>query len=214
MTIADIQLKLQSNKSADRRSAAKTIGKLCIKQLGETLLQSFIKEKKDSRTWETKVEMILSLGLIDYKKAIPEVEIIIEKNLSYDMITYTAAKTYVRLMRTSINDALPVIKLLKSGGLSLVSGALNPLGNDKMMPPCDEINKLISLSWDLHQHKDRIGNENGYLDPRYGLALACAGWDKKLTAPFLNHCLNTAGSDNILKEVAASALRGKYGKSR
>jgi hypothetical protein len=214
MSALEIDLKLKSNKSSDRRQAAKSVGKLVLKELGTVLLDAYINEKRDFRTWETKVEMILSLGLIDYRAALSEIELIVKANLSHDMITYAAAQSYVRLKRKSLHDATPAIELLKSGGLSLVSGALIPLGNDRMTPSSDEIIELVKLSWDLHRRKDRIGNESGYLDPRYGLALACAGWDKKLTTSFLSHCLATYGKDISIKNVAENSLKGKYGKSR
>jgi hypothetical protein len=210
----EIETKLKSTKSSDRRQAAKTIGKLKIKEAGELLFEAFLKEKKDLRTWETKVEMILALGLIEYKAALSEIETITEANLPYDMVTYAAAITFVRLKRESLADSSPAIRLLTSGRLSLVSGALIPIGNDRMIPSDNEISELINLSWDLHQHPDRIGLERGYLDPRYGLALACAGWKKDLTNPFLNHCLATIGKDAMLKSVVELALKGKYGKTR
>lgn len=212
MTIQEIELKLRSSKSSDRKLAARSIGKLALKELGGELLNAYIKEKKDVRTWETKLEMILSLGLIDHKAALPEIEIIIKTNLALDAVTSVAARTYVRLKRKSINDAAPVIELLKTGGLSVVSGALNTLGNDRMMPSDEEINELIKLSWDLHRHKDRVGKEFGLMDPRYGLAFACAGWDRHLTRSFLDHCLDTTSEkEPWMKVVVESSFKGKYG---
>ncbi|MET0637488.1 MAG: hypothetical protein ABWZ25_15760 [Chitinophagaceae bacterium] len=199
--------KLSSKKSAERRKAAKDIGKQKITTLSEELFNAYLEEKKDKRTWETQTEMILSLGLIDYKPALSVIEPIVFLNASHDMITYASAQTYVRLKRKSIHDAQPIIELLKFGGLSLVDGALNPLAYDKMMPPREEIIELIQLSRDLHNHKDY---ERGYSDPRYGLAAACAGWDKKITEDFLNHCLATAGMDNSLIHAAEGSLKGKY----
>jgi hypothetical protein len=206
----DILYKLSSTKSADRRSAAKEAGKQMITELGEAIFEAYCKEKKDGRTWETKVEMIVSLGLINYKHAIPDIETIVQQNKPHDMITYAAAQSYVRLKRQSIYDAQPIIELLRDSGLSVVDGALVPLGHDHMIPPKDEILKLIELGWDLHRHKDRLGNERGYADPRYGLALACSGWDKQLIIPFLKHCLETSENDSSFKRVVANAIKGKY----
>ena len=214
MNKEEVREKLCSTKSAERRKAAREIGKNKLVDLSEDIFVAFIKERKDSRTWETQFEMILALGLVDYKPALPEIKLIVGINKTHDMITYAAAQTYVRLKRKSTNDALPVIELLQFGGLSLSDGALNPLGYDKMMPPKNEIMELIKLGWDLHRHKDRLGKEKGYCDPRYGLAAACAGWDKSLVCDFLNHCIATAGTDISLKSVAEKSLNSRYSKLR
>ncbi len=211
MTTEEIKIKLHSTKSADRRRAAKEIGKLKLTGFADDLYQAYLKESKDKRTWETQVEMILALGLLDYKNAIKEIEAIIRANDPHDMITYAAAQTYVRLKRKSLNDASPVLELLQFGGLSTVDGCLNPLGYDKMQPDENQIKELIKLSWDLHKHKDC---ELGYGDPRYGIAAACAGWDRQLTKDFLEHCLATANRDTPLKYVSENSLKGKYVKLR
>jgi hypothetical protein len=210
MAIDEILVKLQSTKSDERRKSAKEIGRQKITGLGEALFNAYCKEERDSRTWETKVEMILALGLIDYKQAICKIDEIVDKNKPHDMITYAAAQTYVRLKRKFLNDAEPVIELTKFGGLSVVSGALHAITFDKMLPANTEIIELLELGWNLHKHKDRIGHENGYLDPRCYLASACAGWDKQLTRPFLNYCLETAGKDATLKKAVEYAIKGKY----
>jgi hypothetical protein len=75
-----------------------------------------------------------------------------------------------------------------------------------MTPSKGEIAELIALGWDLHKHKDRVGVEYGYLDPRYGLVLACARWDKELTRPFLDHCLATSAKDPRLGRVLADVF--------
>jgi len=214
MTTEEIKTKRHSTKSADRNRAAKEIGKLKLTHFADDLYQAYLKETKDKRTWETQVEMILDLGLLDYKNALTEIDTIIKANNPYDMITYAAAQTYVRLKRKSLNDASPVLELLQFGGLSTVDGCLNPLGYDKMQPDENQIKELIKLSWDLHKHKDRLGHEGRYREPRYGLAATCAGWDRQLTNDFLEHCLATADRDTPLKYVSENSLKGEYVKLR
>lgn len=69
MTTEEIKTKLHSTKSADRRRAAKEIGKLKLTDFSEDLYQTFLKEATDKRTWETQVEMILALGLsVDFQQ--------------------------------------------------------------------------------------------------------------------------------------------------
>ncbi len=211
MTLDDIKIKLFSKKSGDRKRAAKEIGKQNLTLLADDLYNAYLKEIADKRTWETQVEMILALGVLDFKNALPQIEQIVRANISHDMITYAAAQTYVRLKRNSLNDATPVLELLKFGGLSIVSGCLNPLGYDKMLPNENQINELIKLTWDLHKHKDY---DSGYSDPRYGIAAACAGWDKNLTKDFLEHCIATANGNTPLEYVSENSLKGKYVKLR
>jgi hypothetical protein len=209
MTIDEIRTKLQSTKSTDRKRAAKEIGKAKLMDLATDLYNAYLIEVMDKRTWETQVEMILGLGLLDYKNALQEIEQIVTTNKPNDMITYAAAQTYVRLKRQSLSDATPALELLQFGGLSTVDGCLNPLGYDRMMPEESQVKELIKRSWDLHKHKDRQG---GYCDPRYGLVAACAGWGKPLTKDFLEHCLATG--DAPVKYVAENSLKGKYVKLR
>ncbi len=212
MTTEEIKTKLHSTKSTDRRRAAKEIGKNEITGFSEELFSKYLVEKKDKRTWQTQVEMILALGLLNHKTVLIEIEPIIRKNNPHDMITYASAQTFVRLKRQSLTDAVPVLELLKFGGLSVVDGCLNPLGYDKMQPSNNHIEELIKLCWNLHKHKDRIGQESGFCDPRYGLVAACAGWEKQLTKEFLEHCILTG--DSPVKYVAEKSLKGKYVKLR
>ena len=209
MTQDELKTLLTSKKSKDRLRAAKQIVKSMIYDLAEDLLMAYRKELSDSRTWQTQVEMIKSIGLLRIDDAITLIDPIIQENKEHDMITYAAAECYVRLQRETINDATPVIELLKFGRFSIVDGCLNPLGYDRMIPTDTQIKELIELSWNLHKNKER-----GHTDPRYGIAAACAGWNPELTNGFLNHCLETANNDTPLKYVAENSLKGKYVRLR
>jgi hypothetical protein len=192
MTIEEVKEKLFSRKSSDRLSAAKRISREKLAELGDDLFNAYTKEKKDSRTWEVQSEMIKALGLLDYKAALLYIESIVRKNTPHDAITINAATTYVQFKRKSIYDAQPVLELLSFGNTSVICGALKALAVDKMLPPDNEIDEIIEISWDINKHKDRIGYEYGLTDPRQYLAIACAGWDNPLCAGFLNHCIETA----------------------
>lgn len=200
---------LKSTQSPLRRRAAKLIGKLRISKFGKELFEAYLREREDKRTWETQMEMIKSLGLIGFKPALKIVEQICKINNPHDAITSAAAETYVRLKRKSLSDATPILELLEFGKLSVAHGAVDPLGYDRMTPSKDQVLKLIKLCWNLGKNKG-----TGYGDPRYGIAAACAGWDKELTTPFLEHCLKTAGRETGLEYVAKNSLKGKYVKLR
>jgi len=222
MTTDEIREKLNSKKSADRKRGAKEIGKLKIYELVEELYLKYLTEKADTRTWETQCEMIKALGNVDFKKAIPEMEQIVQKNLPHDMITSVSATTYVQLKRSSINDASVVVELLETGSVSVICGAHLALAIDKMIPEEHDIKKILSLSKDINKHKDRIGLEYGLIDSRIYLAIACANWNIELTRDFLNHCIETAYNINSfgkpvinqnLIDVCQNSLKGKFSKA-
>ncbi|WP_316771533.1 HEAT repeat domain-containing protein [Pedobacter frigiditerrae] len=198
---------LKNSASGKRRSAAKKIGKNEIIQLGDELYNAYLKEREDKRTWETQTEMILALGKIGYQKALPELKHIIDKNEPHDMVTIASARSYVRLKRKDLNDAQPVIELLKTGNFSVISGATSILTFDDMKPSISEIETIISIFDGKKEEEIAI---KGYGDIREYLISAMSKWDKKLCAEYLNQFIN---ADNAkLKAIAEDALKGK--KSR
>ena len=219
MTIDEIKEKLASKKSPDRRRAAKEIGKTKAAELGDLLYESYLNERKDTRTWETQVEMIKALGLLEYKNAIAEIEDIVRTNIPHDTITHYAATAYVRLKRERVNDAQPVIELLQFGNICVINGALEVLAFDQMRPEAETIREILILSRDIHTRKDKVV---GIVDGRKHLAIACANWDLALTSDFLNHVIATAyyissqGKpvlDQHLVDVCQNSLKGKFSKA-
>jgi hypothetical protein len=166
--------------------------------------------------------MIKALGSIDFKKAINEVEQIVQTNIPHDMMTVVSATTFVQLKRKSINDGSPVLELLEFGSVSVIHGALLALAIDQMKPDENEVRKILSYCRDINKHKDRIGHEFGFMDSRQYLAIACANWDIELTKDFLNHCIDTALDINSfgkpvinqnLIDVCQNSLLGKFSKA-
>lgn len=207
-TQAELRERLGASKSAQRRSAAKTIGRERLTELADALHEAYLAEREDSRTWETQYEMLVALGLVGHMAALPDIEPIVRANEPHDMITYGAAQAYVRLSRDSLADAAPSLELLEFGRLSVVDGCLVPIGRDRMMPDTPSIRALTEGAWDLHRHPDRVGKEAGLMDPRDSLAAACALWDSDLVRPFLEHCMATG--DQPLRRVAEASLEGRY----
>lgn len=222
MTREELIGKLTSKKSVDRRRAAKEIRKKKLSELGDELYNAFLKERKDKRTWETQTEMIKAIGEIRFKKAIADIETIVKQNIPHDSVTMASATTYVQLKIKSINDVLPVIELLEFGSISVITGALNALAIEQLVPSKNDIEQLLNKSWDINKHKDRVGHEYGLIDPRIYLAIACANWDKDLTKKFLNHCIETAYNISRFEKpvlnanlvaVCENSLKGKFSKS-
>ena len=221
MNIDETKEKLVSKKSKDRRRAAKEIEKNKLADLADILYQAYKKEVNDKRTWETQVAMITALGVINYKEALADIETIVRENAPLDAITSAAATSFVQLSRKSIEDAAPVIELLRFGSVSVISGALKSLAVDQMQAPINEMKEIIKVSWDINKHKDRIGHEFGLIDSRIYIALACWNWAKEETTPFLNHCIDTAYNisrfdkpvkNTNLINVCTNSLAGKISK--
>lgn len=221
MTTEEIREKLNSKKSTDRRRGAKEIGKLKLSEFGEELFHKYLIERLDKRTWETQCEMIKALGIINFRKAINEIELIVRTNIPHDTITSVAATTFVQLKRKSINDGNPVLEVLDFGSVSVIHGALLALAIDQMKPDENEIRNILSLCKNIDKHKDRIGQEFGLIDSRQYLAIACANWDIELTRDFLNHCIGAAFNissfgkpliNQNLIDVCQNSLKGKFSK--
>jgi HEAT repeat protein len=205
--IAQIARDLQNSKSEKRRNAAKKTGKNHLVQLGGELYAAYIKEREDKRTWETQTEMILALGKIDYKKALPDIKAIIDKNEPHDMLTIASARSYVRLARKDLSDAEPVIELLKFGNLSVMVGATEILTYDDMTPAEAEIKTIISI---MDSKKEEDISVRGLADPREYLLCAMSKWKNPTSEIYIKRFLES--SVRCLREGAALALSGK--KSR
>jgi HEAT repeat protein len=199
---------LTDSSSRKRRGAAKKLGQVGVDhpQAGAALYSAFRRELLDSRTWETQTAMADSLGLLGHHPALPELSRIIYANKTHDALTIAAATAYCRIARTSINDAKPILELLEFAKFSVASGALRALGCDRMVPPEVDVKRILD-------HTRRFNYETGYGDPRYGAAVAAAGWgDAPEILAFLESCLES--KDSGVVEAAKSSLRRKYVKCR
>ena len=77
-----------------------------------------------------------------------------------------------------------------------------------MVPSKEEQSHLIEKYFNF-------GDDTNYkfcTDPRYGLAAACAGWDKDVVKSFLEKCMSIP--DAPLQYVAKNSLNRKYVKLR
>lgn len=200
---------LHDSKSTKRRSAAKKIGKFKLYVLGDALYNAYMEERNDTRTWETQYEMILALGHIDYKKALPEIEEIVSMRNNNGAAEINAAvRTFVRLKRKSLNDIKPVLDLLKSDNPNIINGAVSVLTFDDMIPTDKDIRRIIAV-FDS-KFKDDVFSMKGTTDPRSYLISAMSKWNKSICEPYIKRFIDS--SDLQIKKDAESALKGK--KSR
>ena len=171
-------------------------------------LESIDLESLIEKNWETAIAVIKAIGVLKCQASAPCLKRITFRIFpEFETAKSHAAMAWVRIARKDIYDADPVLKVLKSGTFSAINGALNAMGYDRMMPNPDVCDQIITLVWDYGRDRPR-----GTVDPRYGLAAACAGWNCSKRTAFLEHCLES--QDVPLTYVAKHSLNGKYIKLR
>lgn len=203
--LAAVVAQLSDKSSAKRRSAAKQIGATRDQSAGQALHEAFLRERQDARSWETQCAMANALGLLAYAPAAKDLLKIVQASPEHDMLGHAAALAYCRIARSSLHDAQPVLKLLELNRFSVATGALLALGCDRMVPSDDAIREIIKQA-------GRWRYEKGFGDPRYGAAVAAAGWRVAEVREFLEECLKSA--DEGLVQAAESSLKHKYVRCR
>ncbi|WP_312076436.1 hypothetical protein [Chryseobacterium sp.] len=200
----EIEELLNSSKKVDVKKIIKLITKEnLIEYLDKTfeILNEFI---SDPKMWETNCQIIEFLAINHYVKITPLLQSICNKNEPHDMITAVASKALCKIDRKSKNDVSKVFELLLFGKFAVSNGALKSVGQDKILPEDEEIEKLIKIVSNFDSK-----HEKGYSDIRMGLALACAGWDKSSNViDFLHTCIDSSYSP--LQKVAANSFKNKY----
>lgn len=179
--IASIKSDLHSSKSVKRRGAAKKIGKNKIMSLEQLLLEAYLKEREDTRTWETQTEMVKALGKLGCKAAIPYLKEIVDRNKDEDTITAYATLSYIRLTKKDGNDMALILDLLKNGNTMVFDGAVMALAYDDVIPAESDMEKVIEL---LNERKSVY--ERPFSNPIGQIISAMYQWPHELTLPFLN----------------------------
>ena len=174
------------------------------------MTRNFIDLKKAlEKRQEKKIQKIILNSIIENDNSIlPLLEDTINTENENGIILNEVTKGFFRLKRKSKNDCSPIFELLNINEFSVQEALLEVLGYDKMIPNIKEQKFIIERYFLFGQGLDL----NSYCDPRYGLAAACAGWDKEIVRDFLNHCMTTG--DVPLKYVSENSLKGKYVKLR
>ena len=205
--MSEIVQLLLSKQTGKVRKGAILLQKNVMPEMENYVLEALQNEIITNKSWETQSELFKCIGINNYRKASSILESIAEKNEEYDMVTISVGTALIRVKRVEKNDVSELLKRLKTMKYSLGYGMLDALGYDKMLPDNEDIKTIIKSAWDFG-----ISREKGFVDPRYGLAAACAGWDKEIVRDFLNHCIATG--DVPLKYVSENSLKGKYIKLR
>ncbi|MDR5591674.1 hypothetical protein [Christiangramia sp. SM2212] len=164
--------------------------------------------EENTNNWQTKLELLKSVGVLNVREASKYIyDTYIEYGDDRDIVVMASATAYVRLTRKNNKDLSVALALINKNNYSITEGVLEAIGYDKMSSSIETQNEIIEKCFDFG--KDR---GDGYTDPRYGLAAACAGWKSSKVPLFLNECLNSG--DAPLEYVAKNSLKGKYVKLR
>ena len=206
--IEELKNDLLGRSTVKRRKAAVNLrtkhldGNYC-----DLLLEALRLEEGKDR-WQTKIEIIKTIGVRKCEKAEEYLETnFIVNSEEHSLISMVCATALVRLKRKGLEDSDVVIELINTGKYSLIEGALETLGYDRMIPSVEK-QKII-----LDKCKNfGLDRPKGYTDPRYGLAASCAKWNLELVEGFLNECIATG--DVPLVYVAEKSLQKKYVKLR
>lgn len=170
---------LFSSKSPKRRSAAKKIARYSVVSLADELLEAYLKERKDVRTWETQMEMIKAFAKIDCKASIPYLKEIIDKNEDMDTITTYASLSYIRLNRQGADDMSVITEFLEKGNRSVFMGAIYAMAYDDVVPTEQEMMRVL----DIFERK-AVYNDPYTYSPQHIIS-AMHKWQNEMIAPFL-----------------------------
>jgi hypothetical protein len=135
---------------------------------------------------------------------LPKLKEVIYSNHSNGLVLSKCTEAYFRLSRKSKNDCEVLFELAKLNEHTISESLLDVLGYDKVLPTLEEQMRIISMFYHFGDGIDL----RYFSDPRYGLAAACAGWDKQTVRMFLEYCV--AIPDVPLQYVAKHSLEGKY----
>lgn len=198
-----IKSQLSGKKAGEIIKAAKYLQKNPIEGIDDLIVGVLRSRYESNQSWEAQANLIKAIEAMKIEKAVPFLEEIVNKNEEYDTVTNAAASAYFRLIRKDLKDVTPIKSRYGILKLSVGDGMLNVLGEDKMIPPEEDQESLISYFWDFGSDRPR-----GVLDPRFGLVLACANWHAPGVKGFLQHC--SRANDSKLTERVKMILKKNY----
>jgi hypothetical protein len=191
---------LKDKKSAKRRSASKKLRKLGNVEAGPFILEALQNELKDARAWETQYQMIMAIGECEYKKALPFIKEISEKDFEATMVYMAIGDAIVRLSKINDSDAKPVIELFASGNTMLIDGGLRAMAMVRMVPSDSQISEIIKFV-------STYSVDDGM---RFWVIAASPGWSGAEVDDYLAECGKSARSE--FRKAVDLAINKKYKK--
>jgi len=203
MSDADIQLligQLSNKASAKRRSAAKKLRKLKVKEAGPALLAALKNELKDKRTWETQYQMIMALGEAGYTDSLDFLIQLADQEFEATTIYIAIGDAIAKLTYLKNSNIKDIIRFLdcKNNIPLFIDGLIRAVAILKLVPSPEEIEKIITYG------NRTTTNDNN----RTWIASAAAGWTGGNVETFLNKCSESENQQT--KKAAEAALRKRY----
>lgn len=198
---------LESKLTSKIRKGAVLLKKTPSPYFENLVYNALERELFKNKSWATITELIYAAGICNYRKVLPLITPIVDKNEEFDMITGASGTSYYRLTRNDLHDAQPLKRKMHICKHSLGDGLLDAVGYDKMVFTIEDQIEIITSFWDFG-----VDRPQGHSDPRYGLVAACAGWDIAISTPFLKHCIETGDTPVIY--VAENSLKQRYVRLR
>jgi len=197
--------------SPKRRSGAKRLRRMGDPHACAPLLDALQREVRDPRTWETQYQMIMALGECRCKDALPYLRELAQTRFESTMISMALGDAIVRLARTSEDDPTPVLDIMSTNNLSVVTGAYRAVAVLHLKLTDAAVETIIAF---VSQLSVNDGTEvwfalNGL---HYWVAAAAAGWYGPHVEAFLQRCL-VSMHENV-REVAVSSLDHEYHRWR
>jgi len=191
---------LSDRSSGKRRSAAKRLRKLGDPAAGPALFAALQKEVEDPRTWETQYQMIMGVAECGFVEALPFLKSRIGQNPA-TALDAAIGNAIVRLSYTGVEDASPVLAIMASGDLMMLSGAFQAMAMLRLVPPAEQVEAILDFL--------AAYGESSPLTLHFWPAAAAAGWGyHSKVEPFLRACLQSPRDD--VREAASLSLKGKY----
>jgi HEAT repeat protein len=196
---------LQEKQSAKRRSGAKKLRRMKLKEAGPYLITALNKEIADSRTWETQYQLIMAIGECEVVAAAPLLRQLARQSFDATMIYMAVGDALVRLANAENLVLEPVIdELIESRNAMLIEGGLRAIAMLRLVLDQDLVKKLLD-------HVSRMPSGDERTDwSRLWVAAAAPGWAFPEVTMYLKECIESEFGQ--LKLAATAALQGKYRK--
>ncbi len=194
---------LEHPQSPKRRSAARRLRKMALKDAGPALLAALQKEVLDTRTWETQYQLIMALGACEFVEAEPCLQELAKRKFEATMIYCGLGDALVRLAHSrdgSVENTVDA--LLRSKNPMLIEGGLVAVAMLRLV-----IGQRLQLR--LLRHV-RTTLPDDFV--RVWFAIAAAGWESPQVSMFLEECVHS--DSDQLRRAATAAVKGEYFRLR
>lgn len=195
---------IESGSSPKIRKAAEVIYKKKLKGYCTHLLNALIKEIEKPKAWKTQCQLIKAIAITECIDALATLKQLVDRE--YDSTILYKELGFAIFILENINelDLEFLYKSIQKGNELQISGACAGILFKKIIPPKEDIRKIIS---GISQYTE---NEGPKITPRCYIAATAYLWPLEETRDFLESCKKSTW--NGLVEISESSLQGKESK--